>query len=118
MEQTIEPDTMDEAPESSEEPRRRSTSYAKDKQKILTRLRRLEGQIRGVQRMVEQDAYCIDVLTQLSAIISAARAVGLLVLDDHIRGCVLGTCGHDHADQEEMLAELSAAIERFTRTAH
>jgi len=42
----------------------------------------------------------------------------LLVLDDHIRGCVLGTCGHDHADQEQMLAELSAAIERFTRTAH
>ena len=96
---------------------RRSTSYAEDKAKIQTRLRRMEGQVRGVQRMVEEDAYCLDVLTQLSAIISAARAAGLLVLEDHIRGCVLGTCQHGHQDREELLAELSEAIERFTRTA-
>ena len=96
---------------------RRSTSYAKDKAKILTRLRRMEGQVRGVQRMVEEDQYCVDILTQLSAIIAASRQAGLLILDDHIRGCILGTCGHGHEDQEEMLAELSSAIERFTRTA-
>jgi DNA-binding FrmR family transcriptional regulator len=95
---------------------RRSTSYATDKQKILSRLRRLEGQVRGVQRMVEEDRYCIDVLTQLSAIIAGARAAGLMVLDDHIRGCVLGTCNHGHEDQGEMLSELSVAIERFTRS--
>ena len=95
----------------------RATSYAHDKAKILARLRRLEGQVRGVQRMVEEDAYCPDILTQLSAIMSAARAVGLLVLDDHIRGCVVGTCRHGHQDQEAVLAELSEAIERFTRTA-
>lgn len=95
---------------------RRTTSYAADKAKILTRLRRLEGQVRGVQRMVEEDQYCLDVLTQLSAVIAAARQTGLLVLDDHIRGCVLGTCRHGHADQEELLAELTGAIERFTRT--
>lgn len=96
----------------------RSTSYAADKSKILVRLRRLEGQVRGVQRMVEEDQYCIDVLTQLSAIIAGSRGVGMLVLDDHIRGCILGTCGHDHQnDPEAMLNELSEAIERFTRSA-
>src|SRR5918998_335284 len=77
-------------------PARRSTSYAADKAKILARLRRMEGQVRGVQRMVEEDQYCVDVLTQLSAIIAAARQTGLLVLEDHIRGCVLGTCGRGH----------------------
>jgi CsoR family transcriptional regulator, copper-sensing transcriptional repressor len=95
---------------------RRSTSYAHDKGKILTRLRRMEGQVRGVQRMVEEDQYCVDVLTQLSAIIAAARQTGLLVLEDHIRGCVVGTCRHGHQDQEEVLAELTGAIERFTRS--
>jgi DNA-binding FrmR family transcriptional regulator len=95
--------------------KRRHTSYADDKPKILARLRRMEGQVRGVHRMVEEDAYCVDVLTQLSAIISAARQTGLLVLEDHIRGCVLGTCEHGHADREEILEELSEAIERFTR---
>ncbi len=94
---------------------RRSTSYAQDKAKILARLRRMEGQVRGVQRMVEEDRYCIDVLTQISAIIAAARATGLLVLEDHVRGCVIGTCRHGHEDQEEFLNELTEAIERFTR---
>lgn len=94
----------------------RSTSYAHDKAKILTRLRRMEGQVRGVQRMVEEDQYCLDVLTQLSAIIAAARSAGLLVLEDHIRGCVVGTCRHGHHDEEELLSELSGAIERFTRS--
>ena len=98
-------------------PERRSTSYAADKAKILARLRRMEGQVRGVQRMVEEDQYCVDVLTQLSAIIAAARQTGLLVLEDHIRGCVLGTCRHGHEDREEIVDELSGAIERFTRSA-
>ncbi len=92
---------------------RRSTSYAQDKAKILARLRRMEGQVRGVQRMVEEDQYCLDVLTQLSAIIAAARATGLLVLEDHIRGCVVDG---DPENREATLAELTAAIERFTRT--
>lgn len=95
---------------------RRSTSYAHDKTKLLTRLRRMEGQVRGVQRMVEEDQYCLDVLTQLSAIIAAARQTGLLVLEDHIRGCVVGTCRHGHTDQQEVVEELTAAIERFSRS--
>lgn len=88
-------------------------SYAEHKARIGTRLRRLEGQVRGVQRMIDEDAYCVDVLTQLSAIIAAARGVGLLVLDDHIRGCVVNAIGDE---REDRLDELTDAIERFTKT--
>ena len=97
---------------------RTSTSYAHDKAKIMARLRRMEGQVRGVQRMVEEDQYCLDVLTQLSAIIAAARQTGLLVLEDHVRGCVLGTSQQrdDAMDQEELLTELMGAIDRFGRS--
>src|SRR5215208_878388 len=96
---------------------RTSTSYAHDKAKIMARLRRMEGQVRGVQRMVEEDQYCLDVLTQLSAIIAAARQTGLLVLEDHVRGCVLGADqAHDEIDREELLTELIGAIDRFGRS--
>src|ERR687890_8491 len=61
---------------------------AKDKEKIQNRLRRIEGQVRGVQRMVDEEAYCVDVLTQLSSIVSAAEKVGLLLLKDHVEHCV------------------------------
>ena len=88
-------------------------SYAEHKAKIQTRLRRLEGQVRGVQRMIDEDQYCVDVLTQLSAIIAAARGVGMLVLEDHIRGCVIDA---PEAEREDRLDELTEAIERFTRT--
>jgi DNA-binding FrmR family transcriptional regulator len=87
-------------------------SYGEDKAKILARMRRIEGQVRGVSRMIEEDKYCIDVLTQLSAIIAALRGTGLLVLEDHIRGCVVGA---DPADREAVLDELTGAIERFTK---
>lgn len=95
---------------------RRSTSYAHDKAKILARLRRVEGQVRGVQRMVEEDQYCLDVLTQLSAVIAAARQTGLLVLEDHVRGCVMGSPEADEDDREELLVELIGAIDRFGRS--
>jgi DNA-binding FrmR family transcriptional regulator len=94
---------------------RRQTSYAGDRDKIVARLRRIKGQVRGIEAMVERDDYCIDVLTQLSAVMAATRSVGLVVLDSHIRGCVVGTCRHDHHDQDEMLDELSTAIERFAK---
>jgi DNA-binding FrmR family transcriptional regulator len=98
------------------QPKRTSTSYAHDKAKILARLRRMEGQVRGVQRMVEEDQYCLDVLTQLSAIIAAARQTGLLVLEDHVRGCVLGAHGPSEEDRDELLVELIGAIDRFGRS--
>lgn len=89
-----------------------TASYHTDKAKILARLRRMEGQVRGVQRMIDEDKYCVDVLTQISSIIAAARSIGLLVLEDHIRGCVLDP----NRNGEEMVTELSDAIERFTRS--
>jgi CsoR family transcriptional regulator, copper-sensing transcriptional repressor len=94
-------------------PATKHASYAADKPRIHNRLRRLEGQVRGVQRMVEEDQYCVDILTQLSAIIAGARATGLLILEDHIRGCVVNG---DPEDREATLTELTEAIERFTRT--
>ncbi|MCA9879901.1 MAG: metal-sensitive transcriptional regulator [Thermomicrobiales bacterium] len=95
-----------------------STSYAHDKAKILARLRRMEGQVRGVQRMVESDEYCLDVLTQLSAVIAAARGIGLLVLEDHVRGCVANAlrAEDDDTHQDEIMADLMGAIDRFGRS--
>jgi DNA-binding FrmR family transcriptional regulator len=86
-------------------------SYGRDKDRILTRLRRMEGQVRGVQRMVEEDKYCVEILTQLSSIIAASRAIGLVLLDDHIRGCVINA-----DDKEASIQELTEAIERFTKS--
>ncbi len=92
---------------------RHSDSYAEDKVRILNRLKRIEGQVRGIARMVDEDKYCIDVLTQISASTSSLRAVGLLVLQDHIRGCVVDG---DPDNREETLEELNRAIERFVRS--
>lgn len=88
-------------------------SYAADKGKLLSRLARVEGQIRGVARMVEDDRYCVDILTQISAINSSMQSIGLLLLEDHIRGCVIGA---SEDEQEEKLDELNKAIARFTRS--
>lgn len=92
---------------------RRSESYAADKARILNRLKRTEGQVRGLGRMVEDDKYCIDVLTQISAVTASLRSVGLLILEDHIRGCVVNG---DPDAREETLEELNLAIERFIRS--
>lgn len=88
-----------------------AASYSADRARILARLRRMEGQVRGVQRMIEEDKYCVDVLTQLSSVIAAARAIGLLVLEDHVRGCVINS-----TDPDATVTELTDAIERFTRS--
>ena len=63
-------------------------SYTKDKRDLVTRLRRIEGQARGIQRLVEEEAYCLDVLQQVEALTAAADQVGLLLLEDHIDGCL------------------------------
>lgn len=92
---------------------RHSESYAHDKVKLLSRLARVEGQIRGIARMVEDDRYCVDVLTQISAVNSSMQSIGLILLQDHIRGCVIGA---DAEDQDDRLEELNKAIARFTRS--
>lgn len=92
---------------------RHSMSYQADKSKLLSRLARVEGQVRGIARMVEEDRYCVDVLTQISAVNSSMQSIGLLLLQDHIRGCVVGAAPEM---QEERLEELYQAIQRFTRS--
>ncbi|MEU4830256.1 metal-sensitive transcriptional regulator [Streptosporangium sp. NPDC023615] len=90
--------------------------YSGDKQAYLTRLRRIEGQIRGLQRMVEEDAYCIDVLTQVSAATRALQAVALGLLEDHIGHCVTDAIAAGGPEAEEKVKEASAAIARLVRS--
>lgn len=89
--------------------------YGRDKAKVLARLRRVEGQVHAIARMVEDDRYCIDILTQISASNSALKSVALLLLDDHLDHCVrtASAAGGELAD--EKLAEASGAIARLVR---
>jgi CsoR family transcriptional regulator, copper-sensing transcriptional repressor len=90
--------------------------YAEDKNAVLRRLRRIEGQVKGLQRMVDEDAYCIDVLTQISAATRALESVALELLDDHLAHCVRAAVASDGPDADEKLAEASAAIARLVRS--
>lgn len=86
--------------------------YSPTKDALLNRLRRVEGQVRGVQKMVEDDRYCIDVLTQISAVQAALDKVALGLLDDHARHCVIDA---DAGDKDVMTEELMAAVARLMR---
>ena len=89
--------------------------YMSDKDKYLARLRRIEGQARGIHRMVDDDTYCIDILTQISATTSALENVALALLDDHLTHCVAHASEHGE-DAEEKIAEASAAIKRLVKS--
>ena len=91
--------------------------YAKDKGALVKRLHRIEGQVRGIERMVEDDRYCIDILTQIAAVNTALEALALKILDEHVRHCVAGalTSG-DEADAATETEELLEAVQRFART--
>ncbi|MFV0251889.1 MAG: metal-sensitive transcriptional regulator [Beutenbergiaceae bacterium] len=90
--------------------------YEEDKAAYLKRLRRIEGQVRGIARMVEQDTYCIDVLTQVSAITKALQAVALGLLDDHLSHCVVDAARSSPEAGADKVAEASAAIARLVRS--
>lgn len=91
--------------------------YSMDKDDYAKRLRRIEGQVRGLQRMVEDDTYCIDVLTQISAVSSALESVALGLLDQHIRHCVADAARQgDAAEADRIVAEATAAIARLVRS--
>ncbi|HEX4777540.1 MAG TPA: metal-sensitive transcriptional regulator [Acidimicrobiia bacterium] len=90
--------------------------YTEDKDAILKRLRRIEGQVRGLQRLVDEDAYCIDVLTQVSAVTKALQAVALELLDDHLDHCVRQAVAEGGSDADAKLSEASAAIARLVRS--
>jgi DNA-binding FrmR family transcriptional regulator len=90
--------------------------YADDKQQLLVRLRRIEGQVRGLARMIESDTYCIDVLTQVSAVSKALQGVGVKLLDEHLQHCVAGAAASGDRDRTEFLVhEATRAVERLLR---
>lgn len=91
--------------------------YSDNKNDIQKRLRRIEGQIRGLQRMVDNDEYCIDILTQVSAATKALQSVALALLDEHLRHCVAGaTLAGDGAEADHILTEATQAIERLVKS--
>jgi DNA-binding FrmR family transcriptional regulator len=90
--------------------------YSNNRDDVQRRLRRVEGQIRGLQRMVDQDAYCIDVLTQISAATKALQVVALELLDGHLNTCVADAIGRGGTDAQDKIAEASAAVARLVRS--
>lgn len=90
--------------------------YSANKESHLKRLRRIEGQVRGLQRMVDEDAYCIDVLTQVSAATKALQAVALELLDGHLNSCVAEAVTHGGSAAHDKIAEASAAVARLVRS--
>ena len=88
-----------------------------DKDSLVKRLHRIEGQVRGIERMLEEDRYCIDVITQISAVSTALESVAFKILDEHVKHCVAGALAS--GDEEEAAVksrELLEAVHRFTRT--
>jgi len=92
------------------------TGYIDNKDAVLKRLRRIEGQVRGLQRMVENDTYCIDVLTQVSAATKALQAVALELLEDHLTHCVVDAARAGGAEADAKVKEASDAIARLVRS--
>jgi DNA-binding FrmR family transcriptional regulator len=89
--------------------------YHNHKDKLLKRLRRMEGQVRGVQRMIEEDRYCVDILYQLAAIKAATNKIGLELLEDHTRGCVTRAVKEREDDGDSHVEELMEVIRAFTK---
>jgi DNA-binding FrmR family transcriptional regulator len=90
--------------------------YHGEQARLLARLRRIEGQVRGLQRMIESETYCIDVLTQVSAVTKALQGVGVELLDEHLRHCVAGAAvAGDRTRTDELVHEATRAVERLLR---
>ena len=89
--------------------------YITDKDKYLNRLKRIEGQVRGVAKMIEDDKYCIDILTQISAVNSALQSVALGLLEDHLRHCVMDAARLGGPEADAKITEASQAIARLVR---
>lgn len=88
-------------------------SYGADKKRLITRLRKVEGQVKGLQRMVEEEKYCVDILTQIAAARAALNKIGLIIFEDHIRGCVAETI--DSEGRDEKISELVDIAFRFLK---
>lgn len=90
--------------------------YTMDKDNYLKRLKRIEGQVRGLQRMIDEDTYCIDILTQVSAVTSALQSVAVGLLDQHVRHCVSNAAADDPDEAGRMVTEATRAIERLLKS--
>ena len=91
--------------------------YAKDKDLLVRRLHRIEGQVRGIERMLEEDRYCIDILTQIAAVKTALEQVGVRLLEGHVTHCVHDAIASGDAQAaDEKTAELLGAVQRFVKT--
>ncbi len=91
--------------------------YSQDKEALVKRLHRIEGQVRGIERMVEDDRYCIDILTQVSAVNTALESLAFRILDEHVRHCVAGALSSgDEKAAAAKSKELLEAVHRFART--
>ena len=88
--------------------------YITDKQAVLTRLRRIEGQVRGLQHQVEDDTYCVDILTQVAAATKALESVALMLLDQHLQHCLIHAV--DPTERDQKISEASQAIARLVRS--
>lgn len=93
-----------------------SRGYAQDKQAYLRRLKRIEGQVRGLQRMVDDDEYCIDVLTQISAVSSALKSVSIGLLEDHLGHCVVAAAREGDEAAAVKVQEASQAVARLVKS--
>ena len=94
-----------------------SYGYVKDKEALITRLHRIEGQVRGIEKMVEDERYCIDILTQIGAVSTALETVAQKLLEEHANHCVAGALASGSREEaEEKTRELLRAVQRFTRT--
>ena len=90
--------------------------YTSDKADVLARLKRVEGQVRGIARMVDEDTYCIDVLTQVSAVTRALESVALLLLHDHVSHCVVDAARQGGPEAQQKVDEVTAAVKRLVRS--
>jgi CsoR family transcriptional regulator, copper-sensing transcriptional repressor len=91
--------------------------YVSDKEALVKRLHRIEGQVRGIERMVEDERYCIDILTQISAVTTALESLAYRILDDHVTHCVSGALASGDSEvAAEKSRELLEAVHRFSRT--
>jgi DNA-binding FrmR family transcriptional regulator len=91
--------------------------YTADKEQLMKRLARIEGQVRGIARMIDEDRYCIDILTQLGAVDTALEAVAIKVLEEHVQHCVAGALASgDPKEADEKSRELLEAVQRFAKT--
>ena len=99
----------------SEVKKDRKLNSNNDKEALIRRLKRIEGQVKGIQSMVEDERYCIDILIQITAVKSAVNAVGVMILENHIKGCLINAIENNEEDKDVLIEELISLIARYSK---